>query len=1552
LQPESDPERAGQRPDHLAYVIYTSGSTGRPKGVMIAHVNAVNLICWGGEWFDRYLQQTLASTSINFDLAVFELFVPLSFGKSVRVVRNIVNAATGLSGVTLLNTVPSAMRAVLSSGRLPESVQMVNLAGEPLKESLVSDIFSGSQVEVVANLYGPTETTTYSSWITFERQRGFLPVIGRPIANTQIYILDRHGVPAPLGVAGEIHIGGIGVARGYLKRLELTAERFITDPFSAAPGARLYKTGDLGRWLADGNVEYLGRNDFQVKVRGFRIELGEIEAALAACAGVGEAMVIAREDQPGDQRLVAYFTAQEGAVLEPGALRAALAAQLPEYMVPAAFVTLEAFPMTPNGKLDRKALPAPEQGALASRTYTAPQGEVEAALAAIWQELLGVERVGRDDHFFELGGHSLLAVQLVSRIRQALGVELPLRILFIHATLAALAVAASQAQGAILTPIKPIARDGALPLSWAQQRLWFIDQLGQETGSAYHMPAALRLSGELDEGALQATLDRIVARHEALRTTFVNLDGIPQQHIGAADCGFALRHVDLRGIPDQEARVVHLAGEEAQAPFDLASGPLIRGQLLRLAETEYVLLLTQHHIISDGWSIAVLVQEVSTLYRAFHLRQVDPLPALAVQYADYAAWQRARLQGEELQRQIAFWTAQLGGAPALLELPTDRPRPAVQSHRGASHEFMLSADMTARLEALGQRHGATLFMTLLAGWAVLLSRLSGQDDVVIGTPVANRSCLEVEPLIGFFVNTLALRLRLDRELSVAQVLAMVKSTAEAAFEYQELPFEYLVEELQPQRSLSYNPLFQVSFTMHHAVPGGVLDLPGLRLEYLDKQHTAAQFDLSLSVGKGEQGLFCQLIYSSELFDAASIVSLGEQYAALLVAMTVDDSQAVQRIAFLPPKQEAQLLALSQTAGAPSNLGLVHRHFEALAARQPDATALKQGDTAVSYAMLNRWANQLANYLQQYGIQVEDRVAIYMERGIDSVVAMLAVLKTGGAYVPLDNHASSQRISEVLADCIPVVLLTQPRMRETLPDDVQAPIVVVDSGAFDDGAVLAQQNDANLPLAAIEANHRLAYVMHTSGSTGRPKGVMIEHGNILHLALNRQFAPLDQADCIAHCANPAFDAATWEVWGGLLSGAAVLVVPQEAVLDARQLTAALIKGQATALWLTVGLFNDYVDHMEAAFARLRWLLIGGDALNAMLVRRALEKPCRPQHLVNGYGPTECTTFSTTYQMDDLAAFEHSVPIGRPIAGTRAYILDKFQQQVVPGAVGELYIGGAGVARGYLGRAEWTAERFIADPFSAEPDARLYKTGDLARYLADGNIEYLGRNDFQVKLRGFRIEPGEIEARLMDVSGVREAVVLAREDQPGDKRLVAYLTAEEGATLTPAALRAALANALADYMVPSAFVVLAALPLTPNGKLDRRALPAPEQGALASRTYAAPQGEVEAALAAIWQELLGVERVGRDDHFFELGGHSLLAVQLVSRVRQTLDAELPLRALFAQPTLAALASAVAQAQQAALPAIDRADRSGALPLSWSQQRLWFLAQLDAAAGQAYH
>jgi amino acid adenylation domain-containing protein len=1507
----------GLTPEHLAYVIYTSGSTGIPKGVMVPHRGVTNFL-WsmrrelGIETHDVLL----ATTRLSFDIAALELYLPLIAGARLR----ILGSEASLDGVllakeisrdaTMMQATPASWRMLLDAGWEGTRRLKVLCGGEALNDDLARSL--ANQSHSAWNLYGPTETTIWSSVEKLKKDPSGVS-LGRPIANTQIYIFDCEGEPVPIGVVGEIHIGGVGVARGYLNRPELTADRFVPDPFSNGPGARMYRTGDLGRRLANGNIEFLGRNDFQVKIRGFRIELGEIEARLSEHEGVREAVVLAREDTPGDKRLVAYYTATQQNSVDAQELRTHIAAKLPEYMVPAAYVLLELLPLTPNGKLNRKALPAPEGDAYGVRQYEAPQGAIEELLADIWAELLHLERVGRHDNFFELGGHSLLAVRVIARVREALKVEVAIRDLFARPVLQDFASALATAVHAELPVIPRASRDKRIPLSLAQQRLWFLSQM-EGVSEVYHIPTRLHLKGGLDRAALRKALDRIMARHEVLRTTFAFVAGEPVQQIAPAEeSRFHLVEHDLRGRSDAKEELKRVAAEESGTPFDLHAGPLIRGRLIQLADQENALLITMHHIVSDGWSMGVFTDELSTLYKAFLRDEADPLPELKIQYADYAVWQRRWMDGEVLGKQAEYWARALAGAPDLLQLPADHARPEQQSYSGAATRLVLDEKLTAGLRGLSRKHSTTMYMTVLAGWAALLVRLSGQDEVVIGTPVANRNRVELEGLIGFFVNTLALRLGVSDTATVGKLLERVKGQILAAQEHEHLPFEQVVEIIRPPRSLAHNPVFQVMFAWQNA-PKGMIDLAGLQVSPLtDLPHNISKFDLTLWLREEGHQIVGVVEYATALYEQSTIERYTGYFRRLLEAMVADDTQKVDRLPMLPHEERQQLLyEWNATEADYPRDKCVHHLFEEQVEKTPNSTALAYENESLSYAALNARANQLAHHLRELGVGLDKRVAICAERGLEIVVGLLAILKAGGAYVPLDPTHPAERLRFMIEDSAPVVLLTQTRLKDSFMGSGDAwPIVMLldgdDAGWMTlDGERGPSFNETRFKATGVTAEN-LACIIYTSGSTGKSKGVAVQHGGIVNLVHDwtTRFGNRVRRDALQASlwTSFGFDVSIFELFAGFCLSATVNIVPEQIRGDSRALSAWFLAHGIAFGYLPPFFIRDS-QHADAPISPLPLeLVLVGVEPSAESALYQLQTNTPGLQIVNGYGPAETTVFSTTYP--EIGDRSRNTPIGRPLANTRIYILDAHEEPVPVGVTGELYIGGVGVARGYLNRPELTAERFVRDPFAAEAGARMYRTGDLGRWLADGNIEFLGRNDFQVKIRGFRIELGEIEARLREHEGVREAVVLAREDTPGDKRLVAYYTARGENSVGAQELRAHVAARLPEYMVPAAYVKLESLPLTPNGKLNRKALPAPEGDAYGVRQYEAPQGEIEELLAGIWAKLLHLERVGRHDNFFELGGHSLMAVTLVERLAQA-GLKADVRALFATPTLAKLAA----------------------------------------------
>ncbi len=1636
-------------PDSLAYVIYTSGSTGTPKGVGVPHRGVVNHnAAVAGRFGLEPGERVLQFATISFDAAVEEIFPALHTGAtlvlrpdSVLVTGDELLRLIQQERITVLDFPTAYWRQWVQElaqlgASVPAHVRLVVVGGDAAApETYATWLKLGSEHVTWLNTYGPTETSIISTWYEPPRDlRSWDPAaplpIGGPLPNTQLYVLDRNLEPVPIGVPGELYIGGAGVTRGYLGRPELTAERFVPDPFadetrrqgdnelggsglplSPSPHlprrARLYRTGDLVRWRADGNLEFLGRTDFQVKIRGMRIEMGEVAAALGQLPGVADCAVLAK-DGAGGKRLVAYVALKSDAARDASGLRAALAQRLPDYMLPSAYVLLDALPRTPSGKLDRRGLPAPEQaeaeaGALDAR----PRTPVEEMLAAMWERVLDLPQAGIHDNFFDLGGHSLLATQLISRLRAAFEVELPVRALFEQPTIAGLAAAVEEARrqvrGTAAPPIRPVPRDsGPLPLSFGQQRLWFLDQL--EPGSpAYNIPDALRIEGALDVAALRRSLNEIVRRHEVLRTTFPSADGIPQLAI-APELTLDVPVIDLSTLPEQEraTAVQQHAAAEARQPFDLAAGPLLRATLLRLEAEEHVALFTMHHIVSDGWSSSVLTREVAALYTAFcdpvgaGLKPAPTLAPLPVQYADFAYWQRNWLTGEVRDRQLDYWKAALADLPPALDLPTDRPRPAVQTSRGAHLTFSLPAELTAELKALSRRHDVTLFMTVLAGFQALLGRYSGQEIFGIGTPIANRNRAEIEGLIGFFVNTLVLRADLSGSPTFRQLLARARETALAAYAHQDLPFEMVVDALQPQRDLSHTPLFQVMFTLHS---GGTsqasLELPGLRFSQLDVDTGVAPFDLTLTLGETPDGLSGGAEYNPDLFDEATIQRMLGHLQALLASAVADPDAAVAGLPMLSPAERDQIVGAwnASTAAVPSDLGM-HQLFEAQAAARPDALALVQPPPlgaseprqTFTYAELNARANQLAHHLRSLGVGPESIVGLMTERSPEMIIGLLGILKAGGAYLPLDPAYPADRIAFMLADSGTQVLLSQARVLEASGWQMadgraqeasrSTQFAIHHTLRLDaDWPTIARQPTFNIPDSRFHIPHStfhipdsLAYLIYTSGSTGRPKGVMVEHRSAVNhnVAAARLFG-LTPDDRVLQFATISFDAAIEELFPTWYAGGTVVLRPSGGLLATHEVFELIATEHLTVLDLPTAYWHELTHELErqgAAPPTLRLVIAGGDKASGERLA-AWQRVAPDVRWLNTYGPTEGTIIASSFEPPQGQAWptDAEIPIGRPIANVNLHILDRHGEIVPIGVPGELHIGGAAVARGYLGRPELTAERFVPDPFADEtrgqgdketgrgdrPIApsphlplrtRLYRTGDLARWLPDGNVEFLGRADTQVKIRGFRVEPGEIEAALQQHPAVRECAVTVRQDDGTRKRLVAYAAPLDGHELTPATLRAFLKERLPDYMAPAAYVILDALPRSPAGKVDRRNLPEPDQAEYPAQgedgAYTPPQGEMEEILAGIWAQVLGLPKVGVHDNFFELGGDSILSIQVVARANQA-GLRLTPRQLFEHPTVAGLA---AVAGQGPMVRAEQGPVTGPAPLTPIQR--WFFEQ----------
>ncbi|PYS22426.1 MAG: non-ribosomal peptide synthetase [Acidobacteria bacterium] len=1504
-------------PKDLAYVIYTSGSTGKPKGVMIEHRNLSNYVLALNHEVridptDRYLH----TASIAFSSARRQLLLPLSQGAAVVIATSdqrkdpiALFQMIKTRGVSVMDAVPSFWRnctAILSG--LPEEERRALLdnglrvmlsASEPLPSEVVRTWMNGfNHPARHVHMFGQTETAGIVSLFPIPRDfdgEVYIP-IGGPIANTDIYILDEDKQPCAIDEAGELYIGGAGVGRGYLNRPEVTAEKFIE-----LDGQRLYRTGDWARVRAHGRIEFAGRRDQQIKLRGFRIEVGEVEGALSEHLSIRECAVVAREIY-GDTKLIGYYVSKN-AETTANDLREFLSARLPEYAVPSFFVALEALPLSANGKLNRLALPMPELArANVASEFSAPQDQLEDRLASIWRDVLRVEQIGRNDNFFELGGHSLLAAQISARMRREFRIEAPISSLFEYPTVALLAqfVRAGELEELVARSIQPFDRNGAAPLSFNQQQFWLLDQ-SSPNRSAYNVRTALKITGPLSVEKLQRAIDTVVARHEILRTNIVTTNGSAVQVISSSmPVPLSIADVSSRTESQRENEVERALAEEGTRPFDLGSGALIRARLLKLDIREHVLLVTLHHIVCDGWSINVLWRELTSLYHNYERR--SSLPQLSIQYADFALWQRRWLQDDTIDRQLNYWKQQLADAPTALDLPTDFPRPSLRSYEGRRISLVLPAELTDAIRRLSRNENATVFMTLLAAFQTLLFRYSGQEDVVVGTPVAGRSMIETEDLIGAFVNTLVLRGDLNGNPSFREFLVRVRQTVLGAFCHQELPFEKLVEELNPERKANRSPLFQVMFSFEN-MPEPELTVNGTKFSTIDIESEAAKFDLSLDVSEDASGISISFEYATDLFAPETIERLLAHYQNLLKAIVAEPAASVADLSMLEEHERNLLLVEwnSNRIDVPQNAG-IHQLFEAQAAKNPEALAAEFNGEQLTYGELNARANQVAHYLQKQGVEPEALVGISVERSLDMLIAVFGVLKSGGGYVPLDPNYPRDRIAFMVDDAKLALLITQQHLVKEIPVG-GAQVLCIDS----DWEMISRESDANSTTNVDPEN--VAFVIYTSGSTGNPKGVAIEHRSLVHFTrAANQVYEITPNDRMLQFASLSFDMSAEEIYVSLTNGAA-LVLRTDDMISSPQDFAQFCEEERvsildlpTAYWheLTGALADDNLKMPESA----RLVIIGGEKASADRFAAWHKSVGERIRLINTYGPTETTIACTMWDMNSREGNRSgAVPIGRPVANTPVYVLDKTLRPVPIGVAGELHVGGPGVTRGYLNQPDLTVERFIRNPFSDDPDERLYRTGDIVSYRANGILDFLGRADNQIKIRGFRVELEEIEQALRSHESVNECVVVLREDH--DKRLVAYVVAEEGLQPSASELRNLLRGKLPSYMVPALFEIIEGLPLMPNGKINRAALPAPQSQPEADETFVAPATPLEELLASTWRQVLNLERIGAHDDFFDLGGHSLLAAKVVSLVRNDLDVQFTMVDVFQAPTIASLA-----------------------------------------------
>lgn len=1495
-------------PDRLAYIIYTSGSTGRPKGVAVTHGSLATSLRARLQYYQEPISRFLLTFSFAFDGSVTGIFWTLLQGGELIIPSEASHRdPTELAAliehhqISHVVWVPSLYQAVLgdaSSAQLT-SLHVVITAGESLPLELVRRHHQRLPQATLYNEYGPTEATVWCSvYRTTREEAGARVPIGKPIAHMQLYVLDKHLQPMPIGVPGELYIGGACLARGYINQPQLTHERFLANPYVA--GTRLYRTGDLARYRADGNVEFLGRIDQQVKLRGYRIELGEIEHALSNFPGVHHAAVLLREDKRDQHRLVGYVAGESSLNNKLEQVRSYLADRLPHYMVPPVILWLDAMPLGATGKVNRRALPAPEYTSNQAVMRVAPRNPVEESLAELWKSVLEVPEAGIHDHFFEHGGHSLLATQLVSRVREIFEVDVSLSALFERPTIAALAeevtrLRKSEQMASAMPPIIPVPRDQPIPLSYSQQRMWLLYQLAPES-TAYNMPFASRQMGHLNKSALRRTIDAICSRHEAFRTTFMMTSEKPVQVIHP----FRPPHwteMNLGHLPSDERQqqAARLVEREANQPFDLEKGPLARFLLIEIEPEDHVLVLTMHHIIGDQWSFGIIGYEFALFYNAFCRGDVPSAKPISVQYADYAVWQRHCLTDDRLRTQSNYWQKKLAGL-SKLSLPTDHPRPVMQTFNGSHRMLELPASLIERLKQFSAEHNATVFMTLLACFQILLRRYSGQTDIAVGSPIANRTQSAVESIIGSFVNTLVLRTDLSGDPTFIELMTRVRETALEAYANQDFPFDKLVEMMHSARDHSSAPLVQVLFNVPNA-PIREINVQGLSWMPFEVDTQAAQFDLSLTI-ETEFSRRAYLTFNTDLFESQTAERMLGQYRVLLQSALANPLSKLSELPTLTvPERQQMLQDWNRTQREYPQSECFPHLFEMQVERTPDAIAVSMGQKALRYRELNAQANKLARYLQALGAQPGATIGIGLERSLEMVIALLAVLKTGAAYVPLDPEFPRDRLRFMVQDASVTVVLTSTDLSDRF--DAQVCRVLCLDHEEDH---IAQEADHDL--GPIATPRDLAYILYTSGSTGQPKGVEIPHRALVNFLWSiRQEPGCSSEDIMLSVTTISFDIFGLELYVPLLVGARVEIAGRSVAMDGRQLRDLCDTVQPTIMQATPATWRMLIEAGWLGSRKLT-VLCGGEALPLDLAASLLD---RCVALWNMYGPTETTIWST---LEKVERTDGDITIGRPIANTEVFILDQFFQPVPIGVSGELYIGGHGLARGYRGRPELTQARFIPHPFSSDPLAKLYRTGDLARYRSDGRIVHLGRLDHQVKIRGYRIELGEIETALSRHQAIRQAVVMAREDRQGIKQLVAYLVCQDGATPSQSELRSFLRSEIPEYMVPSLFVVLETMPLTANNKVDRNALPAPISSFSNEPVRSRPRDQIEVQLTALWQQVLEVSKIGIHDNFFDRGGHSLKAAHLFFLLEQVYGRRLPLATLFQAPTIAELASVLSQ------------------------------------------
>ncbi|MBD8048442.1 non-ribosomal peptide synthetase [Clostridium faecium] len=1466
------------KPEDLAYVIYTSGSTGKPKGVAVEQKNVVRLVKNTNYIKFKRNHKILQTGAIAFDASTFEIWGALLNGLSLYLINNdVLMSIKKLEQFIQKNkisimwlTSPLFNQISKEKPEIFENLEYLLVGGDILSTKHINNVRNKYKKLNIINGYGPTENTTFSTCFHINKDYEENIPIGKPIANSTCYVLDEYERLQPIGVYGELYVGGDGLARGYINNKELTKEKFIANPF--VEGERIYKTGDLARWLPDGNIEFLGRIDHQVKIRGFRIELGEIESQLLKNEKIKEAVVIAKEDGGGNKYICAYIVGTTKFNVKD--LRNYLLKELPEYMIPSYFVQLEKMPLTSNGKIDRTMLPKPEGKINTGIEYEKPRNEIEEKLAEIWKDILNVNQVGINDNFFELGGHSLKATSLVNKICKEFNAEIPLGEIFKNTTIKSLAEYISNLDKSIHSSIENVEEKEHYALSSAQKRMYILNQI-ENSGVSYNIPMLMTIEGKLNISQFEKTISELVKRHESFRTAFELIEGNPVQKI-YKDVAFKIAYSEL-GEGEIKDKI-----EKFIQPFDLSKAPLLRVELIKLSKNNHLFMMDTHHIISDGISMKIFIKEFISLY------EEKKLPELMIQYKDFSHWQNNILKTKIVEKQKEYWLAKFKDEIPVLNMPTDYVRPALRSFEGDVVKFQIEKELVENINKLIAETGTTLYMVLLGAYNVLLSKYTGQEDIVVGTPVAGRTHSDLDNIIGMFVNTVAMRNYPKGEKSFREFLETVKNVALEAYENQDYQFEELISQLDIARNLSKNPLFDVMFTLQN-IDIGNIEIEGLKFRPYEFENKISKFDITLSAVELKDKIIFSLEYCTKLFKRETIERLSKHYINILKEVTNNVEIKLSEIEILSQEEKKQLIySFNNTKTKYPKDKTIHELFEEQVKNAPNNIAIVYEDKQLTYSELNKKSNCLAKVLRDKGVKADTVVGIMVEKSLEMIIGILGIVKAGGAYLPIDTEYPQQRIKHIINDSNAKVLLSKSCFRDGI--DFSGEIIDIEN------SINFIEDSPNLP--NINKPEDLAYIIYTSGSTGKPKGVAVEQKNVVRLVKNTNYIKFKRNHKILQTGAIAFDASTFEIWGALLNGLSLYLINNDVLMSIKKLEQFIQKNKISIMWLTSPLFNQISKEKPEIFENLEYLLVGGDILSTKHINNVRNK-YKKLNIINGYGPTENTTFSTCFHINK--DYEENIPIGKPIANSTCYVLDEYERLQPIGVYGELYVGGDGLARGYINNKELTKEKFIANPFVE--GERIYKTGDLARWLPDGNIEFLGRIDHQVKIRGFRIELGEIESQLLKNEKIKEAVVIAKEDGGGNKYICAYIVGTTKFNVKD--LRNYLLKELPEYMIPSYFIQLETMPLTPNGKIDKNRLPEPESEIDTGIEYEGPRNEIEEKLVEIWKDVLNVEGIGINNNFFEIGGHSLNATSVVNRIWKELNIEISLKEIFKYATIKDLA-----------------------------------------------